>query len=143
MSLLLITHDLSIVKKISDRVCVMKDGQIIEQDETKTLFKKPKHPYTLKLINSNPNEKNAAFPLPISMEDKKTNKVKIINTKEEPSPRYWTPSIIAWIKPNEIKPLAKTPAVTTSVTTVTKIFDIPVQKTLVLSIKRLIDLFFV
>lgn len=35
-----------------------------------------------------PNEKNAAFPLPISMEDKKTNKVKIINTKEEPNPRY-------------------------------------------------------
>jgi oligopeptide/dipeptide ABC transporter ATP-binding protein len=35
----------------------MKDGQIVEQGETKTLFKKPKHPYTLKLINSNPNEK--------------------------------------------------------------------------------------
>ena len=57
MSLLLITHDLSIVKKISDRVCVMKNGQIVEQGETKSLFKKPKHPYTLKLINSNPNEK--------------------------------------------------------------------------------------
>ena len=57
MSLLLITHDLSIVKKISDRVCVMKNGQIVEQGETKNLFKKPKHPYTLKLINSNPNEK--------------------------------------------------------------------------------------
>ena len=57
MSLLLITHDLSIVKKISDRVCVMKNGQIVEQGETKSLFKKPKHPYTLKLINSSPNEK--------------------------------------------------------------------------------------
>ena len=57
MSLLLITHDLSIVKKISDRVCVMKNGQIVEQGETKNLFKKPKHPYTLKLINSSPNEK--------------------------------------------------------------------------------------
>ena len=58
MSLLLITHDLSIVKKISDRVCVMKNGQIVEQGKTKNLFKKPKHPYTLKLINSSPNEKN-------------------------------------------------------------------------------------
>jgi len=57
MSLLLITHDLSIVKNISDRVCVMKNGQIVEQGKTKSLFKKPKHPYTLKLINSNPNEK--------------------------------------------------------------------------------------
>ena len=57
MSLLLITHDLSIVKNISDRVCVMKNGQIVEQGKTKNLFKKPKHPYTLKLINSSPNEK--------------------------------------------------------------------------------------
>ena len=57
MSLLLITHDLSIVKNISDRVCVMKNGQIVEQGKTKSLFKKPKHPYTLKLINSSPNEK--------------------------------------------------------------------------------------
>ena len=57
MSLLLITHDLSIVKNISDRVCVMKNGQIVEQGKTKSLFKKPKHPYTHKLINSTPNEK--------------------------------------------------------------------------------------
>tara|TARA_B100001248_G_scaffold151332_1_gene113727 strand:- start:1584 stop:2096 length:513 start_codon:yes stop_codon:yes gene_type:complete len=35
----------------------MKNGQIVEQGKTKSLFKKPKHPYTLKLINSNPNEK--------------------------------------------------------------------------------------
>ena len=41
MSLLLITHDLSIVKKISDRVCVMKNGQIVEQGETKTCLKNP------------------------------------------------------------------------------------------------------
>ena len=57
MSLLLITHDLGIVKKISDRVCVMEDGNIVEQDFTKNIFSKPKHIYTKKLINSKPSEK--------------------------------------------------------------------------------------
>ena len=75
MSLLLITHDLSIVKKISDRVCVMKNGQIVEQGETKSLFKKPKHPYTLKLINSSPNEKK--FKSKNSMIILKTNNLNI------------------------------------------------------------------
>ena len=57
MSLLLITHDLGIVKEISDRVCVMEDGNIVEQDFTKNIFSKPKHIYTKKLINSKPSEK--------------------------------------------------------------------------------------
>ena len=57
MSLLLITHDLGIVKKIADRVCVMEKGIIVEQNETSKLFSKPKHFYTKKLINSEPREK--------------------------------------------------------------------------------------
>ena len=57
MSLLLITHDLGIVKKISDRVCVMKKGKIVEQNTTSAIFDKPKHIYTKKLINSKPREK--------------------------------------------------------------------------------------
>ncbi len=57
MALLLITHDLSIVKKISDRVCVMEKGKIVEQGLSAKLFKKPKHPYTIKLINSTPKIK--------------------------------------------------------------------------------------
>ena len=57
MSLLLITHDLGIVKKISDRVCVMKKGEIVEQNETSKVFNQPKHHYTKKLINSEPSEK--------------------------------------------------------------------------------------
>ena len=58
MSLLLITHDLGIVKKISDRVCVMEKGRIVEQNHTSEVFNKPKHNYTKKLINSAPREKN-------------------------------------------------------------------------------------
>ena len=46
MSLLLITHDLGIVRKISDRVCVMEKGIIVEQNKTKEIFNSPKHRYT-------------------------------------------------------------------------------------------------
>ena len=57
MSLLLITHDLGIVKEISDRVCVMEKGEIVEKNTTKNIFSTPKHPYTKKLILSKPKEK--------------------------------------------------------------------------------------
>ena len=57
MSLLLITHDLGIVKDISDRVCVMKQGEIVEQNKTNKVFNQPNHSYTKKLINSKPREK--------------------------------------------------------------------------------------
>ena len=51
MSLLLITHDLSIVKKIADKVAVMEKGKIVEQGSTNKIFKSPSHPYTLRLMN--------------------------------------------------------------------------------------------
>ena len=57
MSILFITHDLNIVKKFSDDVCVMKDGQIVESGRVKELFDDPKHPYTIKLLNSIPGKK--------------------------------------------------------------------------------------
>ena len=57
MSLLLITHDLGIVKKIADRVCVMEKGKIVEQNATSKVFSQPKHNYTKKLISSKPREK--------------------------------------------------------------------------------------
>ena len=57
MSILFITHDLNIVKKFSDDVCVMKDGQIVEAGPVKELFDDPKHPYTVKLLNSIPGKK--------------------------------------------------------------------------------------
>ena len=59
MSLLLITHDLGIVKQISDRVCVMENGKIVEQNSTVNIFKKPKNSYTKKLINSKPKQKTS------------------------------------------------------------------------------------
>jgi microcin C transport system ATP-binding protein len=54
MSLLFITHDLGIVRKIADRVCVMKDGKIVEQGEVESIFVKPEHPYTRALLAAEP-----------------------------------------------------------------------------------------
>ncbi|MFT6073112.1 MAG: microcin C transport system ATP-binding protein [Yoonia sp.] len=50
MSMLFITHDLTIVRKIADRVCVMKDGEIVETGPTAELFANPQHPYTQMLL---------------------------------------------------------------------------------------------
>ncbi|MGB1311639.1 MAG: dipeptide ABC transporter ATP-binding protein, partial [Leucothrix sp.] len=52
MSVLFITHDLAIVKRFSDRVVVMKSGDIMEQGDTATIFAKPSHPYTKELLQT-------------------------------------------------------------------------------------------
>ncbi len=54
MAMLLITHDLGIVRKMADRVCVMNNGEIVERGRTADLFAAPKHPYTKHLIESEP-----------------------------------------------------------------------------------------
>lgn len=54
-AILLITHDLGVVAEMSDRVMVMYYGQIVEEADVKTLFRDPKHPYTIGLIQSIPS----------------------------------------------------------------------------------------
>jgi microcin C transport system ATP-binding protein len=54
MAMLLITHDLGIVRKMADRVCVMTNGEIVERGATADIFAAPKHPYTKHLIASEP-----------------------------------------------------------------------------------------
>ncbi|MGH6865403.1 MAG: ABC transporter ATP-binding protein, partial [Methyloceanibacter sp.] len=54
MAMLLITHDLGIVRKMADRVCVMNNGEIVERGHTREIFAAPKHPYTKHLIASEP-----------------------------------------------------------------------------------------
>jgi microcin C transport system ATP-binding protein len=54
MAMLLITHDLGIVRKMADRVCVMTNGEIVERGPTKTIFAAPQHAYTRHLLASEP-----------------------------------------------------------------------------------------
>ncbi|CAM3904761.1 Glutathione import ATP-binding protein GsiA [Vibrio aerogenes CECT 7868] len=64
MAMLFITHDLSIVRKIADRVAVMQQGRLVETQETSLLFHAPEHPYTRQLIDSDPK----GGPVPVSQE---------------------------------------------------------------------------
>jgi microcin C transport system ATP-binding protein len=54
MAMLLITHDLGIVRKMADRVCVMNNGEIVERGATPQIFASPQHPYTKHLLASEP-----------------------------------------------------------------------------------------
>ena len=54
MALLLITHDLGIVRKMAERVCVMKNGRIVEKGEAEEIFSHPRHQYTIRLLASEP-----------------------------------------------------------------------------------------
>ncbi|MAP33790.1 MAG: microcin ABC transporter ATP-binding protein [Rickettsiales bacterium] len=61
MSVLLITHELNIVKKYADKVYVMKDGKIIESGKTKRVFTTPRNQYTKNLIKSEPTPKSTTL----------------------------------------------------------------------------------
>ncbi|OYX44542.1 MAG: microcin ABC transporter ATP-binding protein [Rhodobacterales bacterium 32-67-9] len=55
LSLLFISHDLGIVRRIADRVCVMQGGEIVEQGPVEAIFANPQHPYTQKLLAAEPH----------------------------------------------------------------------------------------
>jgi microcin C transport system ATP-binding protein len=62
MGLLFITHDLGVVRRIADRVCVMQRGEIVEQGPTAEIFANPQHPYTQKLLGAEPTGRPAPVP---------------------------------------------------------------------------------
>jgi len=62
MAILLITHDLSIVRRYADRVAVMEKGKLVEQGNTQRLFESPQHPYTRMLLDAEPPAAPATSP---------------------------------------------------------------------------------
>ena len=60
--MLFISHDLGIVRRIADHVCVMKDGEIVEQGPVEAIFADPQHDYTRRLLAAEPT--GTADPVP-------------------------------------------------------------------------------
>jgi len=60
MAMLFITHDLGIVRRVADRVCVMSRGRIVEEGATERIFAAPEHPYTRALMAAQPQGEPAA-----------------------------------------------------------------------------------
>ena len=75
LSMLFITHDLGIVRRISDRCCVMQKGKIVEHGPTEQLFTNPQHQYTQHLLSSEPKgtppETDTSSPLVLKANDMK------------------------------------------------------------------------
>ncbi len=74
MSVLFISHDLSLVSELADKVMVMYKGEIVEQGKTETIFNNPKHSYTKALIGARPSTKYRLEQLP-TIEDFMSNTV--------------------------------------------------------------------
>ena len=55
LGLVIITHSMGVVAEVADRVCVMYAGRIVEMADVRAIFTETAHPYTLGLLNSNPN----------------------------------------------------------------------------------------
>ena len=75
MAMLFITHDLGIVRKLADTVCVMKEGKIVEQGPVERVFTAPEHPYTRALLAAEPKPDpapiNADAPVVVETKDLK------------------------------------------------------------------------
>lgn len=75
MGLLFITHNLSIVRQLADRVAVMQNGRCVEHNDCRALFSAPAHPYTQRLLDSEPDGEPvplaADAPVPLQADDLK------------------------------------------------------------------------
>ena len=83
MSILFISHDLSLVKKLADRVLVMNNGKIVESGDTNKIFRNPNHNYTKGLVFARPDNKIRLERLPTVLDYQSNNfKPKIITSSK-------------------------------------------------------------
>jgi len=88
MAVLLITHDLNLVRRFAQRVAVMERGNLVETADTETLFSQPQHPYTIKLINSFPQRD--IDPIDINAPQLlETKKLRVVYAKKAESLKQW------------------------------------------------------
>jgi peptide/nickel transport system ATP-binding protein len=85
LTYLFVAHDLSVVKRVSDRVAVMYVGQIVELGETRKLFAQPRHPYTSALLSSIPE------PNPRALKNRTILPGEVANPAAPPSGCYFHP----------------------------------------------------
>ncbi len=93
MAMLMITHDLSIVEKFADHVCVMQQGEIVEQNTVKAIFKKPEHAYSQKLLNAQPKG-TASAPAKNSLPVITGDNIKV----HFPNKKSWRGKTVGWVK---------------------------------------------
>src|SRR5688500_7519910 len=86
MALLLITHDLNLVRRFADRVAVMEKGVLVEQGPTAQVIGRPQHPYTQKLVNSRPSR---SVHEPSRVIVVSANQVQVHNPTRLPGMRGW------------------------------------------------------
>ncbi len=88
MSIIFISHDLSLVSEIADKVIVMYQGEIVEQGKTTTLFKSPQHNYTKALLDSRPSLDTRLKKLPTIQDFLNNSFNPIIITKEDRNSKH-------------------------------------------------------
>jgi peptide/nickel transport system ATP-binding protein len=108
LSYLMISHDLSVVEHMSDRVMVMFFGQIVEQGGWRAIFEDPRHPYTRRLIDAIPDP------------DRTLSRARApIGGNTPPAPEGWrfgydgsvTPNVFAPPEPSELVPAGEDHAI--------------------------------
>lgn len=99
MAILLITHDLGVVRQTSDRVCVMRYGEIVESGTTEQIFNNPQHPYTRHLIDSEPSGHPDPLPdkLSVIMEGREVRKVYKIRHGS-----FWNRKLVELVAVNDV-----------------------------------------
>jgi microcin C transport system ATP-binding protein len=96
MAMLLITHDLNLVRRFAERVAVMEHGRLVESGPVERIFAQPEHPYTQRLLNSRP-QRTVAPVLPIAPVVLDARHVSVQFARKRPGLAGWfgTPPVTA------------------------------------------------